>query len=546
LPQIKRRSFLAATGAVLISPCLTAQPAEASPPGPLGASVTIEREPLHALPRTQYGHFLEHLGRCIKGGVWAEGESEDMFLGGIRRELLAEMRAVKPALIRYPGGCFADGYHWRDGIGPRSQRPLRKNLAWSRLGQKLGPEEDNHFGTDEFLRLCEELGAEPQLTANVGSGTAAEAAAWVEYTNGPKDSKWGSERVKNGHPEPYHVKYWFIGNEILGWHELGWQKPAQYVETLKRYAQAMRQVDPGIKLLASGTFGPNPNHAEIHQTLLQGAGDHFDYLSVHLYATQWVAPRNLWRYQILNQQRRPSRGLYYEIMAALSVQQQYLEDCISDLRQFSPPGKPIKLSFDEWNLWFRGYSDLYQSNFNLRDGLWVASALNLHHRYARDLELANISQMVNCLGLIVSTNQGTFPTASALVFRIYTENAGDELLPSQVDGPALPHPTGLPVLDVSATRQGDTLALFLINRHLDAEVLSRCTCKGLQVGTVAKRVELHHLDAFKYNTYADPRALRISERSETLQVESDGAASRFSVQLPAHSLTCLVLEAKNL
>jgi alpha-N-arabinofuranosidase len=456
------------------------------------------------------------------------------------------MRAINPALIRYPGGCFADGYHWQDGIGPRSQRPMRKNLAWSRLGKRIGPDEDNHFGTDEFLRLAAELKAEPELTANVGTGTAEEAAAWVEYVNGSQDSKWGSERARNGHPKPYGVKYWFIGNEITGKHELGWQTPTQYVETLKRYSQAMRRVDPGIKLLASGAYSASDRRESLHKAILSGAGEFFDYLSVHLYASNAVDPAHILRYQVLNQHQHASCEIYYDIMAALADQDDYLTCCARDARTYAPAHKKIPVSLDEWNLWYRCYSDLYQSNFNLRDGLWVASSLNMFHRYAPDLELANISQMVNCMGLIVSTPQGTFPTASALVFRIYTANAGDKLLPSKVDGPMLPHPAGIPVLDLSATRKADTLALFLVNRHLDAGLSCQCACPGLQVGTVARRVELYHPNAFLYNTFKNPTALKINKQTENLKVERNGPTSTFAIQLPPHSLTCLILEAKDL
>jgi len=215
------------------------------------------------------------------------------------------MRALRPAVMRWPGGCFADGYHWQDGIGPRDKRPRRRNRAWAKLGSKLGPEENNRFGTDELLRLCEEIGAEPQLTVNVGSGSVEEAAAWVEYVNGPLDSKWGAERARNGHPEPYNVKYWFIGNEILGFYEIGHLKPAKYAQTFRQFALAMRKVDPRTKLIASGTYAPNKDHEEIHKAILQGAGEHIDYLSIHLYAILPFLPRNIMRYQVLNQQRSP-------------------------------------------------------------------------------------------------------------------------------------------------------------------------------------------------------------------------------------------------
>jgi len=301
----------------------------------INASITVEPEPLHDLPRTQYGHFIEHLGSCIKGGVWAEGESDDMFLGGARRELVEAIKSLNPALIRYPGGCFADGYHWKDGIGPRGERPIRKNRAWAKLGPRIGPQEDNHFGTDEFLNLCEAVGAAPQLTANVGSGAAQEAADWVEYCNGPADSKWGSERARNGHPAPYNVKYWYIGNEIFGNYEIGHEQPLEYVNTFKEYARAMRKVSPDLKLIACGNLFRGKMGKDINRIVLTGAGDMIDYLSIHQYVPPFFTPKNLLRYQIGRQEASKSRSIYYDVLGYVSIMREFLEDGHAPLKLYS-------------------------------------------------------------------------------------------------------------------------------------------------------------------------------------------------------------------
>ena len=137
------------------------------------AKVKIDAKPVHDLPREQYSHFMEHMGKCIKGGIWAEGRAgADLVMCGVPREVVEAVRSLNPPLIRYPGGCFADGYHWKDGIGPRQNRPLKPNLAWKKMGKKVGPMEDNHFGTDEFMEFCDLVGSKPMITVNVGSGTA--------------------------------------------------------------------------------------------------------------------------------------------------------------------------------------------------------------------------------------------------------------------------------------------------------------------------------------------------------------------------------------
>jgi len=530
---------------------------------PLRASITIEPEVLHALPRTQYGHSIEHLGKCINGGIWAEGESPKMFLGAVRRELVDAIRSIHPPLIRYPGGCFADTYHWRDGIGPRAQRPRVKNKAWNRfplLGKHLGPLEDNHFGTDEFMELCKEVGAEPQLTVNVGSGTAEEAAAWVEYCNGSRDSRWGALRSQNGHPEPYGVTYWTLGNEMFSFFETGNMNPAQYVITFNEYAQTMRRVDPKIKLIGCGTMWPsrkrddvNPimmavlgRRDDINRTVLEGAGKEMDFLSVHLYGPNFFYTiRYHILHQFLHRERSGSRKVYYDILGSLKYMEDFVADNARDVRTHSPAGKKIALAFDEWNLWYAFYSDVIETNFNLRDGLWVASMLNMFHRYGPEIPLANLSQMVNCIGIICSSRKGTFLTPSGLVFKIYTEHAGEMLLSSHVDCPVIPHETGLPVLDLSTTRTDNKLSLFLVNRHYDAAVNAACLLRGIRVISVDNYLEMSHSNPVQYNTYTEPNAIQIRRSNKAIKITREGSGAAFDIQLPAHSLTCIEMSIED-
>jgi len=510
-----RRRFITATGMATAGRILTAGSARASSTDSIDASVTVEPEKLHDLPREQYGHFIEHIGKCIKGGIWAEGESADMFQGGVRWELIEAMKSIRPPLIRYPGGCFADGYHWKDGIGPRSERPLRPNLAWGKQGKELGPDEDNHFGTDEFLLLCEEVGTDP-------------------------------ERAANGHPEPYGVKYWFVGNEIPGVHEIGYQSPSVYCGTVRDYAAAMRAIDPAIKIIGCGTFYPPGIRDDINRTVLKGAGHHMDYLSVHQYSPNAADPGNLIKYQFLKMHLGESKKAYYDILGSLRFQEDFLARCALDARTHSPSDKFVPLTYDEWGLWFVRFADNIQANYNFRDGLWTAGSLNTFHRFAKEAPLCNVAQMVNCLGIITSTDEGTFLTPSALVFKLYAQRAGDHLLPSQVDCPVLPHKAELPALDVSATRAGDKVALFMVNRHLDAEIIADCELIGLAISSDAKRTGLYSPDPFVYNTYEDPEAVALSETSEVLNVSREGSSSRFTVRLDPHSLSCLELNVNKL
>ena len=528
---IDRRKFLAgsAAGAGLM---LSGRAGAAL--GDYSATVKISGDALHPLPRTIYGHFTEHLGKCIKGGVWAEGEDQrpDLVLGGIRPELIAAVKSINPSLIRYPGGCFADGYHWKDGIGPRDSRPRRPNLAWGKLGPGLGPEEDNHFGADEFMAFCNAVGAEPMITCNVGSGSPEEAADWVEYCNGPESSRWGAERAKNGHPAPYNVRYWFVGNEITGRHEIGWLTPAAYAQVFLKFAAAMRQADPTVKLIASGDFSNSKKRSQTNRIILEGAGAEIDLLSVHQYVPT-MGPLNVFRYQTASLQLTGDQSVYYDVMGSVAHMESFLDQVVAGVRAASP-GKTIPVTFDEWNLWYNAATDIYQANYNLRDGIWTARMLSALHRRAADVPIANIAQLVNCLGIVTSDKRGTFLTPSALAFKLFTDNTGDELLDSDVKGPPIPHRSHLPALDCSATRGPNGLAVFLTNLHGSSAARVRLSLPA--AAPLVKTVTLHHEDRGQYNTHDEPEAVKL----RTTTAAGSSAAADLDLALPPHSATCVV------
>jgi alpha-N-arabinofuranosidase len=529
--KIDRRKFIAgsAAGAGLI---LGGRAGAAL--GDYSATVKISGDVLHPLPRTIYSHFVEHLGKCVKGGIWAEGERPDLVLGGIRPELIAAVKSINPSLIRYPGGCFADGYHWKDGIGPKESRPRRPNRAWGKLGPGLGPEEDNRFGTDEFMAFCAAVGAEPMITANVGSGTPEEAADWVEYCNGPETSKWGAERAKNGHPAPYNVRHWFVGNEITGWHEIGWLTPAAYAQVFLKFAAAMRQADPAVKLIASGDFSNDKKRSQTNRIIIEGAGPEIDYLSVHQYVPT-MSTLNTFRYQTANLHRTAGQSIYYDVMGSVAHMEQFLDQVVADARAASPAGKTIPVTFDEWNLWFNFAADIYQANYNLRDGIWTARMLSALNRRAPDVPIANIAQLVNCLGIVTSDKRGTFLTPSALAFKLFTDNTGAELLNSEVKCPPIPHETRLPALDCCATRGPNGLAVFLTNLHATSAARVKLSLPG--TASPRRIVTLHHPNRAQYNTYAEPEAVRLV----TELLDGKGEVAAFNLELPPHSVVCLAI-----
>ena len=486
----------------------------------------------HWIPRTIYGHFLEHLGRGINEGLWTEqGRGDDLFLGGISRPVLEAVRAIRPGLIRYPGGCFADTYHWQDGIGPREKRPRRPNRMWGRFGKALGPDDHNHFGTDEFLALCREVGAEPMLTVNVGSGAPEEAAAWVEYCNGSDDSLWGRLRVANGRAEPWAVKYWCVGNEMWNPGEFGFCGPATYARRLIKFSQAMRTKDPSIRLIAVGAIDP---WNWWNRTVLEDGGPHADYLSIHAYH-----PALFFGNELLRRDRRSTADSFYWVLSGADDFRRILARAAQACARFSPPGKPVPIAFDEWNVWY-SIRHIVRSNYNLRDGLFAASILNLLQQMAPVAPIACLAQLVNVISAIVSDGRNAYFTPIGQVFKMFTSNAGERWLPAKVECEELRSGgKQFPVLDTSATLEtsGERLSLFLVNRHYDRPLAVEIDLQGFDPAESATLELIHHDDPLARNTFAEPE--RVAIRTEEISLPRP-----WRLELPPHSVAALIMNRR--
>jgi alpha-N-arabinofuranosidase len=226
---------------------------------------------LGSIDRKVFGGFVEHLGRCIYGGLYEEG-SPLADERGFRTDVLALLRELRLGVLRWPGGNFVSNYHWTDGIGPKPSRPRRPELAWR-------GEEPNTFGTDEFLAYCAELGTEPYICLNMGTGTLAEALAWVEYCNAAGGTQRASERRRNGRDEPYRVSYWGLGNEMYGEWQVGMMTAEEYVREATRWARAIRMLDPGARLVGCGETGLT----DWDPVVIDGLAGLVDYHSIHIY-----------------------------------------------------------------------------------------------------------------------------------------------------------------------------------------------------------------------------------------------------------------------
>jgi len=517
--QLSRREFLSLLGLAGLG-TLSAQGSKAKSSGSFLQIELDYQSPLHQIPKTIYGHFIEELGKCIEGGIWRPEPGKDQFLGGIDWELIQAIQLIQPAVIRFPGGCFADSYHWQDGIGPRQKRKPKPNPAWGRYGKLFGPTVSNQFGTDEFIAFCRQVGAEPMLTVNLGSGTPEEACAWVEYCNGSADSKWGSLRAKYGHPEPYRVKYWCVGNE--SWNPLDGKFSAEeYARRYLEFARAMRKVDSEIRLIAVGWTEPGNNW---NRTVLETVGREVDYLSIHSYYPLIPVVGDLMKYTSY----KPL------IEGALSRFSRDLNKGLTALENWAPPEKELKISFDEWNLWFSPW-ELYQTNYNLRDGLVISAMLCRLQELAEKVELACLAQLVNTIGIIISDQRGTFLTPSAWAFHLFTRYGSSRYLK-----PKIKPGNNLPVVaSANKNPENGSLSIFLVNLARSRSFQSEILIKNFAPKNPPEIALLWHKNPMKYNSFKNPEAVvpRIIKENISLKKSSQGIS--FSVNLPEHSLVVI-------
>ena len=354
----------------------------------------------------------------------------------VRADVFEKVKQLQPAFIRWPGGNVAQDYHWQWGTGPRDARPAWINLSWR---NELEPSD---FGTGEFIRFARNVGAEPSITVNVeGRGaTAEEAAAWVEYCNGPPTSTYGAMRARDGHPDPYRVEYWEIGNEIWGEWVRGHSDADTYARNLTRYVAAMRAADPSIKVIAVGD-----NDMAWNRTVLQRATGRVDYLAIHHYYGRRDMQGDL--------KKLLARPLYYE---------QFYAEIEALFRQLAPDRRP-ELAINEWGL------DLAESQqYSVVAALYAARLMNVFERHGDLVAMSAVSDLVNGWpgGIIQAGRQGVFVTPIYQVNKLYASHLGTERLKTRVDAPAL---------DILASRSADGRTMYLkaVNTDLERTVTAR-------------------------------------------------------------------------
>ena len=408
-----------------------------------------------------YGQFSEHLGRCIYEGLYVGADSPIPNVNGMRTDVVEALKAIDIPVLRWPGGCFADTYHWQDGIGPRENRKTIVNTNWG------GVTEDNSFGTHEFMELCRQLGCEAYLSGNVGSGTVQEFSDWVEYCNMGGVSPMADARRKNGRDEPWNVKYWGIGNEAWGCG--GNMRPEFYADLLRQYATYLRSYDNGHKIFKIAS-GANVSDYHWTNTVMEQAGRFVDAVSLHYY----TVPQADWQHK--GSATRFDAGEYYTTLQKTLYMEELVENHSRIIKQFEGDRR-VGLIVDEWGTWYDvepgtepGF--LYQQN-TMRDALVAAVNLNIFNNHCDTVVMTNIAQMVNVLQAMILTEGGKMLlTPTYHVFKMYKGHMGAKQLESYAES-ALVGVGGaqVPDLHVSASQQPDGTVLLTAANLSDTAAL---------------------------------------------------------------------------
>lgn len=488
--------------------------------------VVRAQEDAPEISRMIYGHFAEHLGRCIYGGIWVGEDSDIPNTRGIRDDVVEALKQIRIPVLRWPGGCFADEYHWKDGIGPREERPSMINTHWG------GVVENNHFGTHEFMDLCELLGTEPYISGNVGSGTPREMMEWVEYMTSDADSPMANLRRQNGRDEPWELTYFGIGNE--SWGCGGNMRPEYYADLYRHFNTYVKNYSGNrIFRIACGANGGDYNWTEV---LMREVGRRMDGLSVHYY----TVPSGNWG----NKGSATDFGEpeWHATMRRCLELDRLVARHAEIMDEHDPRGR-IGMMVDEWGVWHNvepgtnpGF--LYQQN-TLRDALVAAISLNIFNTHSDRVKMANIAQTVNVLqAMILTEDEKMLLTPTFHVYEMYTVHHDATLLSSELDAPDYELGSErVPAVHVSSSRDSEgNVHISLCNLDPARPVELACALPDIRSRLMSGRI-LTAPAMQAHNTFEDPGAVQPTAFT-AFQASDEG----FTATLPPKSVVVLAID----
>lgn len=469
-----------------------------------------------------YGHFSEHLGRCIYEGIWVGKDSEIPNTNGIRNDVVEALKKLKIPNLRWPGGCFADEYHWKDGIGAPENRKKMINTHWG------GVVEDNSFGTHEFMELCSQLGCEPYINGNVGSGTVQEMSEWVEYMTFDGISPMADLRKQNGQEKPWKVKYFGVGNE--NWGCGGNMRPEYYADEYRRYQTYTRNYS-GNKLYKIAC-GANSGDYHWTETLMERAGGYMDGLSLHYYTVpdEWSNKGTATVFDV---------PTYYRTLKKTVHMEELLTKHSAIMDKYDP-NKRIGLLVDEWGTWYNvepgtnpGF--LYQQN-TIRDALVAGINLNLFNKHSDRVHMANIAQLVNVLQSVILTDgDKMLLTPTYHVFDMYSVHQDSTLIDSNIESEKV----GIDEWQVDDLYESASIDeegrvhLTICNLDVEKNKIIDGELLNFKASYAQGKIVTGSMDA--HNTFENPEEVTTKELEVTL------LENGFKVSLPPCSVACITI-----
>ena len=448
-----------------------------------------------------FSGFAEHMGRAIYEGIY-EPASPHADENGLRKDVLAALRELNFRAMRYPGGNFLSGYRWQDGVGPKDQRPARRDLAWQSI-------ETNQFGTNEFLAFCKEVNTEPMLAVNMGTGSIQDAANLVEYCNAPVGTQYADLRASHGYREPYGVKYWCVGNEMDGPWQIGHLEADDYGKKAREAAKMMRWHDPDIKLVLCGSSNSQmPTYPEWDRVALELAWEQVDYHSLHYYASNHDS----------------DTASYLAFSAEF---ESFLDTLTGVLRYVKAKNRSkhdVYLSWDEWNVWYKARltndvqgrwsqaPHLIEEVYNLEDALVVAQWMNVFLRKSDVLKVACLAQIVNVIAPILTTRDALLKQSIYFPFMLFSKLAAGTALDVAVKAPRYETARfgDMPLLDVSASydEEHGAGAAFIVNRSQTESVAVELVWQDCVPNAIQAVHQLSGTDPKAANSFANPNQIK--------------------------------------
>jgi len=538
MASTSRRKFfgqLGAAGAAIAGNSWVGRSAQVQARSSSRARVIVDpARPLTTLDPLLWGSFVEHIGRCIYGGIYEPG-SKLADANGFRRDVLEEVRQLHVPIIRYPGGNFVSGYNWLDGVGPKKDRPRLLNRASNSI-------ESNQFGTNEFLTWCRAVGTEPMMAVNLGTGTPENAANLVEYCNVEKGTRWSELRRQHGVERPYNIKYWCLGNEMDGPWQLGHMFAKQYGIKAQDASLQMRTVDPSIKLIACGSAEvTSPTYLQWDRETLEECYDDVDALSLHHYFVNDAATGS-------------DSSKFLAVNLTMDRQIEEMAAVCEVVRGRKRSKKQLALSFDEWNVWYRTNNDenangrgkeaphLVEEVYNLEDAVVFGGLIISLLRHSDRVRMACQAQLINDIAPLVTNPGGVLRQSIYYPYSWALKYAHGNALNLKVESEAyeVPEIGSVPYIDISGTFDPGSASttLFMLNRDLakarDLEVLWR-------EGAPARVGDCQVMtgpDLKAFNTFESPK------RVVPQLLDAPKAGDRMTFQLPPHSFTVAYLPGK--